>query len=312
MELCGPSFKTMTSLRFIGLQKRTIRSYKLALSGFFEYLDDENISLPKTYHELDNLLASYIELMYLDDRPVTYAGHLLSALKRFFPRVRHHIPLAKQYFVNWKSSQRISQAVPMPAIVCMSLASVAHAARNTPLAALLLLSYLALLRTGEIATLRMSNLSWDTSSHIIIVALPNTKTARAAAESVLVKDPYLPYLLEYIKRNYSTDRLWPGSVPAFRKALRLLCAHLGVQDYNFTPYSIRRGGASQAFASGITFDSLLQRGRWQSIKTARIYLDSGRAALVQQQFPVTLMAQMHHLSHSLTAFCEQLRRKRKS
>ena len=302
----------MTSLRFIGLQKRTVRSYKLALTNFFDYLQDEGIALPKTYHELDNLLAEYIELMYLDDRPVTYAGHLLSALKRFSPRVRHHIPLAKQYFVNWKSSQKVTQAVPMPAIVCMSLASLALSANNAPLAVLLLLSYIALLRTGEIASLRLSHISWDQNSHIIVVALPNTKTSRTAAESVLVKDPYLPFLLSYVKNQQTNDALWPGSVPAFRKALQALCTHLGVDHYHFTPYSIRRGGASQAFSTGVSFDSLLQRGRWQSVKTARVYLDSGRAALVQQQFPVTLLAHMHELSHSLTSFCEQLRRKRKS
>ena len=300
----------MRRLRFLGLQKRTVRSYKLALRLFFEYLDQEGFSLPSTYHELDNLLARYIEAMYFDDRPVTYAGHLLSALKRFYPRVRYKIPLAKQYFVNWKSAQKVTQAVPMPAIVCMSLASVALSANQAPLAALLLLSYLAFLRTGEMVRLKWSDLSWDSTSQIIIVALTNTKTARFADESVLIKDPLLPYLLTYVASHSAEDRLWPGSVPAFRKALALLCTHIEVDSYQFTPYSIRRGGASQAFAKGVSFDSLLQRGRWQSIKTARLYLDSGRAALVQQQFPLPLLEKLQALSHSLTCFCEQLRRKR--
>ena len=185
-------------------------------------------------------------------------------------------------------------------------------AKDPPLAALLLLSFLALLRTGEIVQLKLTDVSWDLDTGIIVLALPDTKTARAGAESVLVKDPLLPFLLQYVSQNFSSPRFWPGSVPAFRKALALLCTHLGVENYHFTPYSLRRGGASQAFAKGVTFDSLLQRGRWQSVRTARIYLDSGRAALVQQQFPPPLLMRMHSLSHSLTVFCEQLRRKRKS
>ena len=106
MEFCGPSVTQMTGLRYVGLQKRTVRAYRLASKLYFEYLEHEHLEIPTTYHELDNSLARYIETMYLDDRPVTYAGHLLSALKRFYPRVRHQIPLAKQHLVNWKTSQR--------------------------------------------------------------------------------------------------------------------------------------------------------------------------------------------------------------
>ena len=52
----------------------------------------------------------------------------------------------------------------------------------------------------------------------------------------------------------------------------------------FTAYSFRRGGASYAFSTGVAFDELLIRGRWQNSRTARLYLDTGRAALIQTRF----------------------------
>ena len=82
---------------------------------------------------------------------------------------------------------------------------------------------------------------------------------------------------------------------------------LGLSSVGFTPYSIRRGGASYAFSQGYTFDTLLVMGRWQSIKTARIYLDSGRSSLIQLQLPHHAQAHVQHFGHQLSMILKQLR-----
>eukprot|EP00434_Breviolum_minutum_P036994 symbB.v1.2.032787.t1/scaffold3970.1/size47191/2 len=101
-----------------------------ALLDYFVWLEQEAMPVPKTTRKLDDSLAEYLEHLFLDDRPIAYAGHTLSALKRFHPRIRWKIPLAKQYFSNWKQIYVTRQAVPMPVEVLMAVAGVAASCKE--------------------------------------------------------------------------------------------------------------------------------------------------------------------------------------
>lgn len=169
------SFEVM-SLRFAGLKPRTLRSYNKALLDYFIWLEQEAMPVPKTTRKLDDSLAEYLEHLFLDDRPIAYAGHTLSALKRFHPRIRWKIPLAKQYFSNWKQIYVTRQAVPMPVEVLMAVAGVAASCKEWGFCTLLLLGYAAFLRTSEMVDLSFRRLYWNSQTGQIIMALPATKT----------------------------------------------------------------------------------------------------------------------------------------
>ncbi len=149
------------SLRFAGLKPRTLRSYKQALSNFFSWLEEETMPIPASTRQLDEFLAQYLEHLFLDDRPIAYAGHTLSALKRFHPRLRWKIPLAKQYFSNWKQIYVTRQAVPMPVEVLMAVAGAAAACKDWNLCLILLLGYSAFLRTSEMVGLSFNRITWS-------------------------------------------------------------------------------------------------------------------------------------------------------
>lgn len=300
------SFEVM-SLRFAGLKPRTLRSYNKALLDYFIWLEQEAMPVPKTTRKLDDSLAEYLEHLFLDDRPIAYAGHTLSALKRFHPRIRWKIPLAKQYFSNWKQIYVTRQAVPMPVEVLMAVAGVAASCKEWGFCTLLLLGYAAFLRTSEMVDLSFRRLYWNSQTGQIIMALPATKTSRVKDESVEVTDSYATTLLNKVSSQKSRDKLWPGTTRLFRRQLAMYLDFLGLSSVGFTPYSIRRGGASFAFSQGYTFDTLLVMGRWQSIKTARIYLDSGRSSLIQLQLPHHAQAHVQHFGHQLSVILKQLR-----
>ena len=61
----------------------------------------------------------------------------------------------------------------------------------------------------------------------------------------------------------------------FREALSIL----QLDPDLFRPYSIRRGGATDFYIKSGSLDQLLLRGRWSDIRTARIYVQDGVAAL---------------------------------
>ncbi len=49
-------------------------------------------------------------------------------------------------------------------------------------------------------------------------------------------------------------------------------------DFNF--YSLRRGGATYDFASHGSMERTLLKGRWESTRSARVYVNEARAAAV--------------------------------
>eukprot|EP00435_Cladocopium_sp_Y103_P039867 s1146_g10.t1 len=169
-------------------------SYKAALKNFFDWLDDEDLPLPSTSRQLDESLAAFLEHLWLDDISITYAGHTLSALRRFYPQLRCKLPVARQFFSNWKSVHTPKQAVPMPASVALALAGVAFSVSEVSLGFLILLGFLAFLRTGEITSLTANRIQAYPETEQIILALPATKTSKQKLESVQVEDMNLAIL----------------------------------------------------------------------------------------------------------------------
>ena len=222
------------------------------------------------------------------------------------------MPVARQFFSNWKSIHVPRQAVPLPASIALALAGVALEVKEPNLALVLLVGFTAFLRTGEMVNLRFTQMQVNELNGQIILALPASKTSKNKMESVAVTDPLLASLAAHAAAKAQQDSLLSLTANQFRRQLSLLLGVLQLEDSNFTGYSIRRGGASHAFATGQHFDQLLVTGRWQSVKTARQYLDSGRAALVQLQFSAHGLQLIHVFQNKVSDFCEQLRQKRTS
>ena len=53
-----------------------------------------------------------------------------------------------------------------------------------------------------------------------------------------------------------------------------------VGEFNCQWYSVRRGGASYDFASHGLMERTLLRGRWESVKSARVYVNEALACSV--------------------------------
>ena len=191
-------------------------------------------------------------------------------------------------------------------MVLIAHAGLAVATRRVSLAALLLVSFLAFLRTGELVSLAATKVAVDTALGRILVALPSTKTSRQREETVCVEDHLVAKLVAYVLRQ-GCQVFWEESAASFRSTLKQFAAFFKLEEFAFSAYSLRRGGASHAFTMGTSFDELLVRGRWQSARTARIYLDTGRAALIQQRFSPSQASLLATYSAKLERFCKQLR-----
>jgi integrase len=70
-----------------------------------------------------------------------------------------------------------------------------------------------------------------------------------------------------------------------------VCRGLQLQEHRFTPHSLRHGGATHALLHlGQSIETVMHRGRWQSVNSCRIYLQAGRAQLLQQDIDPDILS----------------------
>ena len=145
-----------------------------------------------------------------------------------------------------------------------------------PLAAGIALGFHCFLRTGELFALHCSDVQVGEKGGAVV--LQHTK--KGMRDIVSINDPLVLTLVK-MRLLHSCAGDWFCDMPAakarsmfadFLEALEL--THLGLRWY-----SLRRGGATHHFCKFGQMESTLVRGRWESSRTARIYLTEGMAAL---------------------------------
>ena len=77
---------------------------------------------------------------------------------------------------------------------------------------------------------------------------------------------------------------------------------LGLDPAAFTPYCLRRGGATFDFISTGSIDRALIRGRCQSVKCARIYVKQGEELLTRISFTMEQKADFDRYAEIFRTF----------
>jgi hypothetical protein len=80
------------------------------------------------------------------------------------------------------------------------------------------------------------------------------------------------------------DLLFPLAAKTYLSHLRGACKLLNLGK-SYVLHSLRHGGATEDYIGGTSVEDVLLRGRWVSTKSARVYIQSGRALLLQQRIP---------------------------
>ena len=76
--------KKKLHLRYMGLEPRTLRAYRQALDNFLKFSKQKSLRCGSS-KKLDHAISEFINHSYQEGDPISYAGHLLSAIKRFHP-----------------------------------------------------------------------------------------------------------------------------------------------------------------------------------------------------------------------------------
>ena len=296
--------KRLGSLKELTVQPTTKARYARAREDFYAYLKDHNLSLPRSAILLDSVVSDYLEFLWAEGFGRSNASNILAGLQDAQPQLRGKLLESWRLLKTWSTHEIPNRAPPLPLEVLHAMVGCALFKEKPTLALSFLLAFHGLLRTGELLALKCSQVHISSPKGPAVISLGLTKGGKrqGAAESVTV------YMEDICRRLFQWTRHVPvgasltGPAHKWRKDFAAILATLGFSEWDFRPYSLRRGGATHLFSLQGSFDKLLITGRWQSAKTAKLYLNQGLAVLAELKLPWTRFSRsfVSEYSRSLT------------
>ena len=176
---------------------------------------------------------------------------------------------------------------------------------------MLLIGFDCFLRTGEMLSLIHSDLVFG-SSNTGVVRLGHTKTGQrhGSFEASTINDPLCGRLYKAYRRSLPRDShsdhfLFLAKPYRFYKVFEEGLRWLGLHEFGFRPYSVRRGGATAYFRVTRSMEATLDRGRWSSSRVARIYVNDGLAREVELNFSDATRERLSILAAALLEWLER-------
>ena len=279
--------KAVGSLSASTILPYTRKRYARAVQAFFHHLKAHQLPLAASLLAFDAQVAQFIDVLWQEGESRACCGDLISGLQWFVPGLRRNLNASWRLHKAWGMRELPRRAPPIPLLLAHAMAMVAIHWQCFDASLAILLGFLTYLRTSELLDLHVRQCTF-VGDNKLVIQLPETKgTARSGAvESVTLVDELLvPALRRHLAGKPLGHRLLQRSPPQFRTLFRRLTEELGVTESGFTPYSLRRGGATFAFQKTGKLDPVTLQGRWRDASTARIYINSGLLELVQASFP---------------------------
>jgi integrase len=311
-------------LRAASLAPSTGSAYSAAVSQFITYCS----SLPAHRHhdpphraaalELDRCVEGYISLLYVryHGRNRQLAVNTVYGIYVQTPELRGLLKRSEQLLKGWI---RLAPPVSHPPLTWpLAVLLAATMAGNGLLdcAIATLVGFDALLRVSEMLGIRVGDVSTlsdirrglpSSSSHPFSQQLPLPSSSRVCLRLSVTKTGHNQWaelytdevgllLTRWIHGRSAEEYVFglpvaPSQRPDYyRRALRATCDALGLSSSNFTPHSLRHGGATHAHLQlNQSIEHVMHRGRWRSNDTCRVYIQAGRAALLTQHLPLKVI-----------------------
>ena len=295
--------KELGSLKNMTVQPSTRKRYDNALNEFFAWLKTETLELPRKKEQMDSLVAEYLEWLWSSGDGRAKANDTVAALQDFDPKLKGRYQLSWRLLRTWSTSEIPNRAPPLPQEALHAMVGFALCNNAPHFGLSLLVAFYGLLRTGEILNVTAADVTVPSPNKPAVIALGLTKGGKrtGVSESVTIT------ALEVVKRLYDwkisnkqSTRL-TQSPHQWRKQFADTVEALGWTDFLFRPYSLRRGGSTFWFGRHGNFDKLMQLGRWQALRSARLYLNDGLAMQASLRLPRNkAKPYLKAYSHSLT------------
>ena len=279
--------RKLGTLRELTVQPATRKRYDHATDLFLSFLQKEGHVLPREKHKMDPLVCDYVEHLWSSSTGRGLACDTLAGLQDLQPNLKNALPGAWRLLKTWHVNEVPNRAPPLPENVVQAMAGWSFFKGHYTFGVSLLVGFYTMLRTGELLGLRSSHLLSDPSRQQVLISLGLTKGGKrtGAAESVILGYEPIVRLVKFWKSVAHQSTPLALSPAKWRGLFNEgLCA-LKLETFGFRPYSLRRGGATFWFSKHQSLDRILISGRWQTQKSARIYINEGLALLTGMNLP---------------------------
>ncbi len=278
--------KERGTLKQLTVQPSTRARYDKALEKFASYLRWEKILLPTNKSDLDFVVSDYLEHLWATGEGKALASDSLAAIQDKQPQVRHQLLGSWRLLKTWSISELPNRAPPLPESALHAMVGYALFKQWPKFALSLLTAYYGMLRTGEVLNVSPSHATSGGPGRPLVISLGLTKGGKRAGvvESITLGIEDITRRWHQLLSTKGSTKLCPAS-HIWRGMFAATLEALHFADYGFRPYSLRRGGATFWFGQHASFSRLLVDGRWQSIKTARAYVNEGLAIMAETKLP---------------------------
>ena len=279
--------KQLGTLKSLTVQPQTRQRYERAREQFYQFLFANSLSVPNKSHDLDLLLGEYLEYLWSTGEGRGKASDTLAAIQDLQPHTKGTLPLSWRLLKAWHVNEIPCRAPPLPEVCLQAMVGWAIFKEEYSFGLSLMVGYYGLLRTGELLEVRPSHVFLESDSKPAVVSLGFTKGGKrmGAAESISLSVQQVLVRLKAWKKNSPLNDLLCGSHSAWRGKFNQCIEQLGLEEWSFRPYSLRRGGATHWFSKHGNLDRIMVMGRWQAQRTARIYINEGLSVLAEMAIP---------------------------
>jgi integrase len=288
------------------LAPTTLAKYKYGVRLFIEWCSLHNYDV-STIESFDELLSEYFHDLYEqnDGTGKGLAAQTLYGIIKFLPRLHDRLPTATMSLKGWLKLQPGKSFPPLTwDLTVLISCQLCRQHKLLRYAIATLLAFDCFLRVGELVNIRRSDVATSGDSRMgseyngTAIRLRKTKTG--PNQWVSVQDKSVETLLLALVSTVSSDQslLFPFTANQYRSRFKDVCRQLALSSA-YVPHSLRHGGATRWHLLGHSIEDILLRGRWSSTKSARRYIQAGRAMLLSIDIPKSLASKAQLLSQHI-------------
>lgn len=284
----------------------TLSKYRRGVNLFVDWCD-ENGREVITYDDMDDALTDYFHDLFEqgDGSGKGLAAQTFYGVLKLMPRAAHKLPTAYASLQGWLKLKPSQSYPPITWELAVLVAVQMTRTGKLRYGIATLLAFDCFLRVGELVNLRKQDVADSGDSRLgqvyrgLALRLRQTKTGPNQWVEVEHADVKKLVRLVINSTDKPSDKLFPFTANQFRQTFKRACSQLGL-NAGYVPHSLRHGGATRWHLLGKPLEDILMRGRWASTKSARRYVQAGRAMLLTTSVPEVLAGYGQSLASNIT------------